>query len=366
MNDQPYDSPGFVGPEFKALLSKLSDLTIELDHEDAWPADQFQQLGEAGVLGWVIPQIYGGSEISQADLIRGYELLAGSCLLTTFVLTQRNGACLRIAGSENDELKSELLPELCSGKQFATVGISHLTTSRQHLQQPAVRAEQTAQGWAFEGTIPWVTGAIHADYIVTGGTCDDGRQVLAVIPTAAHGVTSDAPVRLMALNASQTGSVQLDAVEVEDRFLVAGPIEHVMKQGQGGGPGSLTTSALATGLAAAATGRLADEASRRPDLREIHANLSAEGERLSNDIRELATDQASAAERGLNAESIRQRANSLVLRATQAHLAAAKGAGYVRGHLAERSVREAMFFLVWSCPQPVLSAALRELACVLE
>jgi hypothetical protein len=63
-----------------------------------------------------------------------------------------------------------------------------------------------------------------------------------------------------------------------------------------------------------------------------------------------------------SAVEIRRRANSLVLRATQAQLAASKGAGFVAGHPAERAVREAMFFLVWSCPQPVLAAALREFA----
>jgi hypothetical protein len=51
-----------------------------------------------------------------------------------------------------------------------------------------------------------------------------------------------------------------------------------------------------------------------------------------------------------------------VLRATQAALVAAKGAGYVAGHPAGRWCREAMFFLVWSCPQPVLAANLCELA----
>jgi hypothetical protein len=51
-----------------------------------------------------------------------------------------------------------------------------------------------------------------------------------------------------------------------------------------------------------------------------------------------------------------------VLRATQSLLAASKGAGFVSGHFAERAVREAMFFLVWSCPQPVVRAALREFA----
>jgi hypothetical protein len=61
-------------------------------------------------------------------------------------------------------------------------------------------------------------------------------------------------------------------------------------------------------------------------------------------------------------ESLRQRANSLVLRASQAALAAAKGSGYVVGHPAGRWCREALFFLVWSCPQPVASANMCELA----
>ena len=55
-----------------------------------------------------------------------------------------------------------------------------------------------------------------------------------------------------------------------------------------------------------------------------------------------------------------------MLRAAQAYLAASKGAGFVVGHPAERAVREAMFFLVWSCPAPVVSAALREFACVID
>jgi hypothetical protein len=55
-----------------------------------------------------------------------------------------------------------------------------------------------------------------------------------------------------------------------------------------------------------------------------------------------------------------------VLRSTQSALAAAKGAGYVAGHPAGRWCREALFFLVWSCPQPVLSAHLCELAGILD
>ena len=59
---------------------------------------------------------------------------------------------------------------------------------------------------------------------------------------------------------------------------------------------------------------------------------------------------------------IRGAANRLVLRSTQAALTAAKGAGFVEGHPVGKWCREALFFLVWSCPQPVAQAHLCELA----
>ena len=145
----------------------------------------------------------------------------------------------------------------------------------------------------------------------------------------------------------------------------------------------MTTSALAVGTAKHALRRLQVEAENRPDLAEIHAALADDHAAVIAEIRSSVagesaggTSQPSSdtageigqAGRGRPAtiESIRQRANSLALRSTQALLAACKGAGFVKGHPGERLVREAMFFLVWSCPQPVLTATLRELACVLE
>ena len=353
------------GARFGAMCERLTQQTGALEGNRNWPGDQLEWLADVGVLGWVIPAEFGGGGISAEDLTLGYKSLAAACLTTTFVLTQRNGACQRIAGAEQDTLKTELLPGLCSAETFATVGVSHLTTSRQYLRKPAVAVTETDSGFLFNGVIPWVTGAKFADEIVTGGTCPDGRQVLAVIPTVAEGVTVEQPPRLLALNASQTGAVRLENVEIDRRWLIAGPIENVMKLGKGGGTGSLTTSALAVGTAEGALRRLKVEADNRPDLVEIYEPLNAECIAIFDDMMSAVRSDTAASDSPPSAESIRRRANSLVLRAAQAYLAASKGAGFVAGHPAERAVREAMFFLVWSCPQPVLHAALREFACVL-
>ena len=162
-------------------------------------------------------------------------------------------------------------------------------------------------------------------------------------------------------SASHTSSVRLDNVLVERDLIVAGPIEQVMRQGAAS-TGSLGTSALAAGLSRSALDHLASEAEARPDLVPILQPLREECASLISDIDSAADNDSAAGDPALSPEAIRARANSLALRSTQALLAASKGAGFVSGHFAERAVREAMFFLVWSCPQPVLHAALRELA----
>ena len=352
----------FSDGALEQLCSELAGMCGGIEAEDAWPRRQLELLAESGVLGWVIPRAYGGSEASESRMIAGYERLAAACLVTTFVLTQRNGACQRLAGSENESLKLELLPKLARGELFATVGISHLTTSRQHLRAPVVHVSETTRGFRLNGEVPWVTGNVEADYVLTGGSFDDGRQILVFLPTDSPGVEVQAPGRLLALNASKTGSILLDNVDVDRHYLLAGPVEKVMSRGLGGGTGSLTTSSLAVGHAGGILERLGAEAARRPDLVESAERLAAEHSELSARMYrsiELGAD----SDPELSTESIRKRANSLVLRTAQAYLAASKGAGFVAGHPAERAVREAMFFLVWSCPQPVVAAALREFSC---
>lgn len=346
--------------DLETLLSRLADRAAELDAAERWPQEQLDWLAEAGVVGWVIPKVHGGSEVAAPELIRGYQRLAASCLTTTFILTQRNGACQRIAASENEELKASLLPDLARGAAFATVGVSHLTTSRQHIAQPAVRVLREADRLRVDGQVPWVTGAAHARTIVTGGTCSDGRQVLFALPTDAPGVTVLPHAQLMALSASRTASVELRNVELPLRQLLAGPEEQVMTRG-GGGAGSLTTSALALGLSARAAALLSAQAQLREELQDVAEGFETALGKLREDIDRAAALAGPPPE--LSAAAIRQRANSLAARITQAALAVSKGAGFVRGHPAERSVREAMFFLVWSCPQPVVQGVLQEFIC---
>lgn len=344
-------------PALTALCNRLRELAPTLETPDSWPGEQLQLCAEYGVFEWFLPTERGGQGWDEADIVRGYLALSAACLTTTFVITQRMGACRRLAVSSNEMAAEKWLPDLISGKKFATVGISHLTTSRRHLKKPALSAEPEGDGFVLNGFSPWVTGGDRADVVVIGATLADGRELLAALPMEAAGATAGKSAELVGLTASRTGPVQCDGVLVEPAWILAGPCENVMQSGAGANTGGLQTSTLAIGLAGAAIDFIASEAEKRPELNEPQQALATEWQSLQDDL--VAT---AVGEPACTSAQLRTRANSLVMRATQASLAAAKGAGYVIGHPAGRWCREALFFLVWSCPQPVMAANMCEWA----
>ena len=349
-------------PELDALCEQLKALADQLDVTDAWPAEQLRLCGEAGVFEWFLPTEYAGQDWSDVDVVRGYLKLAAACLTTTFVITQRTGACRRVIAGTNQALKDRVLPQLAAGEMFATVGISHLTTSHMHLGKPVLMARQAEKGFVLDGFSPWVTGGDHAQAILTGAQIMEGdtptdKQLLAFVSTKDPCVVAGDAAPLVGLSASHTGRVTFNNVQLLEDSIVAGPVENVMLAGRSSTPGGHETSTLALGLASAAIDYLQQQIEKRPEFTAAHKALAADYAETLEDLLSIATGESICSK-----ESLRQRANSLVLRSTQAALAAAKGAGYIQGHPVGRWCREALFFLVWSCPQPVMNANLCELA----
>lgn len=337
------------------------------EDSSAWPENQLRQCGKAGVFRWFIPEQWEGSGDSSVQIVRGYLKLAAACLTTTFVITQRAGACKRITASSNDSLRDRLLPKLASGEISATLGISHLTTSHRHTGVPTLAATPVDGGWELNGFCPWVTGAAYADYIVVGAETTSGQkgdspaQILIALPTELPGVTCHPGHSLVALSGSNTGKVELKEVFVAEEFVLAGPVEQVLKSGKTSSTGGLQTSALAIGLATAAIDYVGEQAKNRVQLTDNHQAMREELELLQANILDLADGNQVCSN-----EQLRISANSFVLRATQSALVAAKGAGFVASHDVGRWCREALFFLVWSCPQNVSNANLCEFAGIQE
>jgi butyryl-CoA dehydrogenase len=340
----------------ESTLAALAANADRADADSAWPAASWDLVRDAGVLTWSIPVAFGGRALASLDLLSGYEQLAGACLTTAFILSQREGAVRRLLAHGSPEQRQRFLPLLAEGRCLMSVGLSQLTTSRQH-QAPALVATPAGPNrYRLDGLIPWVTAADQCDALVVGAPLPDGRQLLLLLPVAHAGVTVETALRLMALAGSRTAQVRCDGVELDGNWVLAAPTERVLGAGKGG-VGGLETSCLALGLAGAAIEHLAHEAQGRPELAEAATRFEQARQALRTRLRELAAQEADAAE----VVNLRVSCNRLVLRATQAALLVAKGTGFVAGHPAQRWARQALFFLVWSCPRPASEGMLAEL-----
>jgi alkylation response protein AidB-like acyl-CoA dehydrogenase len=340
----------------EAVLSALAANADRADTETAWPAASWQLLRGAGALRWSIPQEFGGMGWGAVDLLAGYERLAGACLTTAFILSQREAAVRRLLANANPEQKRRYLPALAAGDRLMSVGLAQLTTSRQHQAPALVATPAGADRYRLDGVIPWVTSADQCDTLVVGGTLADRRQLLLLLPVGQRGVIVEPPLRLAALVGSRTALVRCDGVELEADQVLAGPVERVLGSSKGG-VGGLETSCLALGLAGAAIDYLAGDARARPDLSEAAARFEQARRSLRARLLQLAAQEAE----GEPLVRIRVACNRLVLRASQTALLAAKGTGFVAGHPAQRWARQALFFLVWSCPRPAAEGMLAEL-----
>ncbi len=331
---------------------ELLVLAESANRELGWPARSWAVLARSGVLGWSVPTQYGGKGLSALEQLQGNESLASACLTTAFLLSQREAAVrLIIKGPES--LRERYLASAARGESYLTIGVSQLTTSRQHCA-PAVQARPLAAGYRITGTIPWVTGAIGAQAVVGGATLEDGEQILFVLPLPASGVSLGAPLPLSALAGSCTSEIRCQEVFIPETDLLAGPGNQVLGKVGGGG---LETSCLALGLADAAIEYLKSESLNRPEVASAFAHFEQSRGKLRETLHEMARE-APAAEDALK---LRASCTRLALHATQAALLLSKGTGFVAPHPVQRWANQALFFLVWSCPRPVAGEVLEGL-----
>ncbi len=350
--DNDFPRPFPTGTALASLCEQVAERADTTRTVGPWRSGVFQAFAESGCLaGWIAPAD-GGTAAAEPAIMDLLVEVASRCLTSALALTQWASA-VRILGRTDAVSRQRLLPALAAGRQFTTVGISQLTTSRQHLARPAVSATAGPDGWRLSGVCPWVTGADSVQTIVTGAVArlssGEAEPRFFAIETASPGVIVEPPLDMLALSGSRTSCVRVEDVP---------GIAEIPPTGPAGQTGGLGTTALALGSTRAALRLIDHEADRRHSLGLVVAELRREADALGLEFQQAARSGCDAASRN----NLRQRANSLVTRAAQASLTASKGAGFVVGHPAERLLRESMFFLVWSCPQPVTESLLCDLA----
>ena len=337
--------------------ARLAEEDGRADAADLWPKALWKLVSDAGATLWSLPARFGGQLCPRPLLVQRYAQLATGSLTAVFILSQHDAAVRRLVEASTNPTAAHWLGEIGAGRAFVTVGISHLTTSRRLGAEPATAMEIKPGVYRVDGAVPWVTAAERAQLLVTGAVLPDKRKLLFALPTNRPGVNIRPAFALAALQASCTTEVGLDGVQIDESDVLAGPAADVMSQPGAVGTAGLETSALALGQSHAALAALAAIEPAQVELAEPLEVLCENWQTLWKQLIANARGEAGA----VPSAQVRSGANTLALRSTQAYLTVMKGTGFLRTEPAQRWARQALFFLVWSCPTPVAHAAIREL-----
>lgn len=342
--------PSFLEPVLP-VLETVRARADQIDQTGEWPAEDLRLLTDAGAMRWGIPRELGGVGLSALDLHLGYETIARASVSVALILSQRDSALALVEAAERSPYRAELA-QFAERGWFATVGIAQLTTSRQG-GPPALLASAAGEGFEINGVIPWSTGAAYARWIVAGAATDEGRQILFILRPDQQGVTVEPPAPLVALRSSWTAQISCQGTRIDRDDLLGGPADKVLGSRRGSLP--LGQAFLALGLCRSGL-----------DLIGAHrsAAASAASDRLEQQLLNLRNQVLTLSTPGREAEAsaanprLRGAVNDLALRIAHTAVTLYKGTALLAGHPAQRLAREAMFLLVWSCPNPVIDCTI--------
>ncbi len=333
----------------ESLTSRLLAVT-KTDDEQNWPAEGLRVLSEGGCFKHIVPRQFGGEGAEPAAQLAAYEAIASTSVTLALILTQHDAAAEVLRAAADESVAVEVLKKCASGEELLTVGISQVTTSRRH-GRAALRAQRDGDGFLLDGVMPWVTSARRADHIVTAAVLDDGQQLLVCVPTDARGISLLEPMQLLALQSSWTSEVRCEAVQAPRSWVLRGPMESVLARRAP--VKGLTVSSVGIGMASALLREVHELADQLPGadtlLREtIEPRYHAARRKLFDAAGSL-HDPASESP----AVAIRADVNAIVNRLAATLMTLAKGTGFLLTRPAQRLLREAAFFLVWSAAPAV-------------
>jgi alkylation response protein AidB-like acyl-CoA dehydrogenase len=147
----------------------------DLEHADTYPAELIEAMKQFGVYGLVIPQAYGGSEVSTAcfalvteELARGWMSLAGA-------MGGHSVVARLITRFGTDEQKETWLPRMATGQVRAAMALTE-PAGGSDLQAIRTTAAPAGDGYRVDGVKTWITNARAAG--VTAVLCRTDPQAV--------------------------------------------------------------------------------------------------------------------------------------------------------------------------------------------
>ncbi len=218
-----FDLPAEMA-ELQATVRKLAQARVqprarEIDSSQEYPEDLFDLFRDAGLLGLVIPEEYGGSGAGILGLTIAIEEVAkySNTAALMLLLTRLPTGPVLIAGTEDQ--KQHYVRGVATGELRAGFGLSEPQAGSDVV---GMRTKAVADGddWVLTGTKCWMSGVVQADWYCvfakTGPADSRAHDSIScfIVERAAPGVSVGRTDHKMGVKGIDTGELVLDEVRV--------------------------------------------------------------------------------------------------------------------------------------------------------
>jgi alkylation response protein AidB-like acyl-CoA dehydrogenase len=198
--------------------STLTRTAAENDRLGRFSSEAIAALGEAGLLGMMLPADVGGGGVGPRALADVVAALAAADASVAMVFLMHTLAALTIVAARRTPIIERVLREIAAGRHVSTLAFSE-AGSRSHFWAPVSRAiSLNGSGARISARKSFVTAAGHVDSYVASTLAPNGTgptdSTLYLIDAKSPGLTVSAPWDGLGLRANASSAVTLDGCVV--------------------------------------------------------------------------------------------------------------------------------------------------------
>jgi alkylation response protein AidB-like acyl-CoA dehydrogenase len=243
----------------------------EIDRDDEFPRDLYDEMAKLGLLGLNVPEQYGGVGADELTTCLVMEELAqaSGTVANALLLAKLQSELICRVGSE--EQKRAVVPDIVSGKRICLIAVTEPGAGTD-VSGLTTKARRTDDGWVLDGTKAFMTaGAVGDVAVVLARTeRDAGHRSFTtfLVPRSPDGDPTKGfqvghKEDLMGLRGLATAGIVLDGTVVGDDAVLGKPGEGFFNVMRSFDNGRIIIASLALGLAVGAMRASLDYAQAR-------------------------------------------------------------------------------------------------------
>jgi alkylation response protein AidB-like acyl-CoA dehydrogenase len=189
------------------------------DAEGRFSTEAVKAMGEAGLLGLLVPEARGGAGLgprAMCEVLSTFAEVDPSAAMV-FMMHCCGTACL-VAAPRNARIDA-LIADIANGKHLTTLAFSE-AGSRSHFWAPVSRAQRTPSGARLSAKKSFVTSAGHADSYIVSTLAAEGKgptdSTLYVVRRDTPGLSVGGAWNGLGLRANASAPMALESCEVTD------------------------------------------------------------------------------------------------------------------------------------------------------